>query len=173
MNVDQAHGSTHCGPTSTLSTWPSERRLLFIMIFVGVHEPRSLKKAGEYFRQNFNPLLCATEGAFLAQNSLVRVRLAAELWRDWVCEKSLQLQTRLTSSLVLPSFFSFSPQCQFFLLPQTKVILEIKEFNQNEQKYDDQKQARQVSNRIGVLFIDYKNDSQTYSQFIGTLILWS
>ena len=34
----QAHGSTHCGPTSTLSTWPSERRLIFFMIFVGVHE---------------------------------------------------------------------------------------------------------------------------------------
>ena len=36
MNVDQAHGSTHCGPTSTLSTWPYEQRLFFIMIFVGI-----------------------------------------------------------------------------------------------------------------------------------------
>lgn len=43
-------------------------------------------------------------------------------------------------------------------------------------KSEDQKQARQVSNKIGVLFIDYKNDSMqssmTYSQFIGTLILF-
>jgi hypothetical protein len=38
MKVDQAHCSTHCGPTSTLSTWPSEQRLLFFMIFVEVHE---------------------------------------------------------------------------------------------------------------------------------------
>ena len=40
-------------------------------------------------------------------------------------------------------------------------------------KSEDQKQARQVSNKIGVLFIDYKNDSKTFSQFIGTLIFWS
>ena len=33
MNVDYAHCSTHCGPTSTLSTWPFERRLLFFYDF--------------------------------------------------------------------------------------------------------------------------------------------
>ena len=38
MIMDQAHCSTHCGPTFTLSTQPYEGRLLFCMILVRVHE---------------------------------------------------------------------------------------------------------------------------------------